>query len=112
MSLIVTATYCALHYKTVKFKISNGYLQKFLKCSAGNSGRSIKLHGSGGDCSEKMLEDLKWSLIKLKNELSKYDPKFIYNMDETGLNPRKLPDRTYLADDEIPKDARCWTFWT
>ena len=27
-------------------------------------------------------------------------------MDETALNPRQLPDRTYLADDEDPKDTR------
>ena len=31
------------------FKLSKGYLQKFLKRSGGNSGRSIKSHGSGGD---------------------------------------------------------------
>ena len=52
------------------------------------------------------MEDLKWQFIKLQNELSNYDLKYIYNMDETGLNPRQLPDRTYLADDEDPKDTR------
>jgi hypothetical protein len=42
----------------------------------------------------------------LRQQLESYDPENIYNMDETGLNFRALPNRAYLAPDENRRDIR------
>ena len=91
-----------------KFKCSRGYLQKYLKRCAGNNGKSMRLHGEGGSCDDDYLqkESVKKKLDELKKMTSNFPLERIWNMDETGLLYKKLPDRTYVADFEDEEETR------
>ena len=71
------------------FKASNGWLESFVKR---NNIRFRKLHGEGGDVSDDTVSDWKSKLAEL---CSGYDPKDIYNMDETGLFFRATTKHSY-----------------
>lgn len=71
------------------FQASNGWLQKF---KIRNSICEKVICGESADVSdEKCLE---WTQSVLKNILEKYDPKDIFNADETGLFFKCIPNRT------------------
>ena len=80
---------------------SNGWLQKFLRRSPMQP--SFQLHGTGGSSLPVGTDD---RMIEIRDVLSQYDPKNIYNMDESGLFYRLGPSRTYLAANESRNDTR------
>ena len=70
---------------------SNGWLSSF---TARHSFRQFKLHGESGSADIAAIEA---HLPGLFRDLAKYDPRDIYNMDETALYYRMAPDRTIAA---------------
>jgi DDE superfamily endonuclease len=63
----------------------------------------VRLHGEAGDVQQDEVEP---KMEQLRQQLESYYPENIYNMDETGLNFRALPNRTYLATGENRRDIR------
>ena len=55
--------------------------------------RSIALHGEAGDVDKDAVFD---SILNICHKLGEFDQDYIYNMDETGLNFKLLPDRSYV----------------
>ena len=49
-------------------------------------------------------------MIEIRDVLSQYDPKNIYNMDESGLFYRLGPSRTYLTANESKRGTRSTEF--
>jgi len=58
--------------------------------------RSVKLWGQAGSAAESGRLG-EWRMAEIRAELATYDPEHIYNMDETGLQYRCLPNRSYIA---------------
>lgn len=78
-----------------EFICSNGWLDRFkhrngiaLKCVVGES----------GSVTEEMTSE--WQKTLLPNVLKQYAPQDIYNMDETGLFFRMIPDKTMAFKDD------------
>ena len=88
--------------KLKKHKVSRGFVQKFLKRSAGNNGKSKRLFGKAGDVDDEDEERIK-ILNSIKSEIKNVHPSYLWNMDESGIQYQKLPDRTYLAKFEKRK---------
>ena len=63
--------------------------------------RSKALHGEAGSVQADLVAD---DIAKLKVEINKYDVENVYNMDETGLFYKLLPNRSYVKP-EHRKDA-------
>ncbi|XP_060844196.1 tigger transposable element-derived protein 6-like [Rhopalosiphum padi] len=82
------------------FKASNGWLQKFRE----RHNISFKnICGEGNSVDTSVVE--KW-LEKLKTLISDYEPKNIFNCDETGLFFRALPDKTLCLKNEICRGGK------
>lgn len=84
------------------FKASNGWLENFLKRF---NLKTINLFGEGGEVNKDdptLLEQLN----KLYEIISTYDPEFIYNMDETGLFYRVIPNFSVLLPSEKSDEVR------
>ncbi len=63
---------------------------------------SKALHGEAGSVEADLVAD---NIAKLKVEINKYDVENVYNMDETGLFYKLLPNCSYVKP-EHRKDAR------
>jgi len=72
----------------IDFKASNGWLQRFRER---NNSYFACISGESGDVPKDVVSDWK---CKLPDIVKGYEPCHIYNMDETGLFYRTLPDRT------------------
>lgn len=70
------------------FKASNGWLEKF---RLRNNIVYRKLNGEAADCP--MEEATSW-METLPQMIAEYEPKDVYNCDETGLLFRAVPDKT------------------
>ncbi|XP_025409934.1 tigger transposable element-derived protein 6-like [Sipha flava] len=82
------------------FKASNGWLEKFRE----RHNISFKnICGEGNSVDTSVVE--KW-LEKLKTLISDYEPKNIFNCDETGLFFRALPDKTLCLKNEICRGGK------
>ena len=84
------------------FKGSWGWYRRFKRR---RGLQHIVLHGEGGEVDKtdpKTLSELK----VLYDEISKYEPDCIYNMDETGLFFRILPKYSVLLPDEDAATTR------
>ncbi len=66
-------------------------------------GNSIRLYGEAADVDVSTVEP---AMRELRSQLSNYQPKDIFNMDESGLFYRAMPARTYLAYNESRKTVR------
>ena len=75
------------------FKASTGFVQKWAQR---HSLRNVALWGQGGSAIEAARQGEE-RMAEIRRELAKYDPDHIYNMDETGLQFRCLPNRAYIA---------------
>ena len=67
--------------------------------------QGVYLHGEGGEVNKEdpaLLEKLN----KLYDEIITYDADRIYNMDETGIVFRMIPNYTYILPNEDVKTAR------
>ena len=78
----------AERYDQANFKASNGWLQRFKER---HNISSAVISGVKGCVDNIVVDDWKERLPDL---ISGYKPGDIYNMDETGLFYRALPDRT------------------
>lgn len=81
------------------FKASESWASKFARKSGW---RSIALHGEAGSVDIKSVQP---AITKLRDKIKEYDPDHVYNMDETGLFFKVLPNRSYVKKSEI-KSAR------
>jgi hypothetical protein len=84
------------------FSASNGWLDRFRKRSGF---RCASLFGEGGDV-DKNDPELILKLRKLEETIDTYDVENIYNMDETGLFYRMVPNYTVLMPNEDISTAR------
>src|SRR5437764_1389529 len=71
-----------------KFKVSNGWLDNFKKR---HNLRQYNIHGKAGSAS---IQDLESMRGRLRQTLRDYDPKDIFNCDETGLFWKMKPSHT------------------
>ena len=78
----------ALLCKEDKFKASNGWLDNFKKW---HNLKQYNIHGEAGSAP---IQDLALMREKLHQTLRDYDPKDIFNCDETGLFWKMKPSRT------------------
>ena len=60
--------------------------------------KSIVLHGEAADVDVETIAD---EMNKLRQKMRTYHPDNIYNMDETGLMYKCLPNRSYVKKDEL-----------
>ena len=83
----------------VGFNASNGWLQGWILRYY--IGKSVKLHGEAADIDLAEAET-KMNVVWQKLAEFRYKPENIFNMDETGLLYRCLPNRSYVlkSDDE------------
>lgn len=84
------------------FSASNGWLQRFLKRSGI---RGVFLFGEGGGV-DKDDPELLGKLKELETQIETFNVENIYNMDETGLFYRMVPNYTLLMPDEDISTAR------
>ncbi len=81
------------------FKASNGWFETWKKNY--QVGESIRLFGEAGDVDMAIIQPI---IDELKQKLSHYKRKNIFNMDESGLLFRTLPSRTYLSPSDGPRE--------
>jgi len=58
--------------------------------------KSVKLWGQSGSAAKAVRKGER-RMAEIGSDLADYDPENIYNMDETGLQYRCLPSRTYIS---------------
>jgi hypothetical protein len=75
------------------FNASNGWFTRWLWRF--NIGKSVKLHGEAADI-DLIEAESKMSVIREQLADAGYKPENVFNMDETGLYYRCLPDRSYI----------------
>ena len=51
------------------------------------------------------MDDVELEIAILREKIKKYDPNNVYNMDETGLFFKVLPNRSYVKEKDC-KNAR------
>jgi len=77
------------------FEASDGWFRNWRRrCLIGVS---TKLYGEAGDVNVAEMEPL---IEQLRDKLRRFSPNNVFNMDETGLFYRALPNRTYLSPAE------------
>lgn len=86
--------------KLSSFTASKGWAVAFVNRHAL---RSVSLSGEGGSAS---ALEVATDMTKLREALTKYDAKCIFNVDETGLFFKLLPRRTYICAYENRKSVR------
>ena len=88
----------ALHDAYVRgldFKASNGWFSNWRWRF--NVSKYVKLHGEAGDVDMQAAEQ---SIDLLRNALLSYDPSNVFNMDESGLCYKTIPNKSYVLQDE------------
>ena len=82
------------------FSASSGWLNRFIKR---HGIKSTRLHGQGGSVNDASIAE---GLAIVRQELAKYAPDNIYNVDETGMFYRLLPRQSYVTKTENKKTVR------
>jgi hypothetical protein len=78
----------------LNFRASNRYIEGLKKRE---NIRFITTHGESESVSPEVVDN--WEK-QLKNEIKGFQPKDVYNFDETALFYRLLPNKTYAFGDE------------
>ena len=78
-----------------EFKASNGWFDDWRQRY--NVKKSVRLHGEAADINIAAVEP---EIETLRCALKEYSPDNIFNMDETGLFFRAIPNHSYLLADE------------
>ena len=64
--------------------------------------KSVTLHGEAADVDAEAIAD---EMNRLRNKIREFHPDNVYNMDETGLMFKCLPNRSYVKKSQV-KTAR------
>uniref|UniRef100_A0A3Q2YW47 HTH CENPB-type domain-containing protein n=1 Tax=Hippocampus comes TaxID=109280 RepID=A0A3Q2YW47_HIPCM len=78
------------------FKTSHGWFEKFKHCTGIHS---VIRHGEAASSDDKAAEAYKESFLKMVEEEG-YVPHQVFNADETGLFWKKMPNRTFIREEE------------
>ena len=95
---------CAIHEAKLRniydFKASDGWFWRWRQRY--NIGKSVPMHGEAGEVN---MEEAEVQMQLMRNAISSggYQLQNIFNMDETALFYRTIPNRTYLLEGD---DAR------
>ncbi|CAB1103823.1 unnamed protein product [Ectocarpus sp. CCAP 1310/34] len=95
-----TATSAAVRERVEDFKAGQRWAKNFVKR---NKIQSVRLHGEAGSVDK---EAIKEGMGEIRALCEKYPARFIFNVDETGLQWKLMPKRTYLSTSENRKTAR------
>ncbi|CAB1099057.1 unnamed protein product [Ectocarpus sp. CCAP 1310/34] len=95
-----TATSAAVRAKVEDFRAGEKWAKNFVKR---NNIHSVRLHGEAGSVN---MAAIKEGMDEVRALCAKYPARFIFNVDETGLQWKLLPRRTYLSTSEDRKTAR------
>ncbi|CAB1111078.1 unnamed protein product [Ectocarpus sp. CCAP 1310/34] len=95
-----TATSAAVRERVEDFKAGERWAKNFVKR---NQIQSVRLHGEAGSVDK---EAIKEGMEEIRALCEKYPARFIFNVDETGLQWKLMPRRTYLSTSEDRKTAR------
>jgi hypothetical protein len=76
------------------FQASNGWFSRWR--NRFSVGKSVRLHGEASDVDINAAEK---PMNELRDKLREFSPENIFNMDETGLFFRTLPNRSYVLQD-------------
>ena len=74
------------------FKASESWEGKFARSQRW---KSRALHGEAGGID---VDDVEPDIAIIREKIKKYDPNNVYNMDETGLFFKVLPNRSYVNE--------------
>jgi len=72
---------------------SPGFIQRW---ASRHRLKSVKLWGQAGSAAEAVRLGER-RMAEIRADLATYDPEHIYNMEETGLQYRYLPNQSYIA---------------
>ncbi|KAL3698729.1 hypothetical protein R1sor_012805 [Riccia sorocarpa] len=91
--LLEKASTLAKHLNLNDFSASNGWLSRFKQR---HDIRMVTLHGEGDDACEEGVNIARCNLPKLITDEG-YEPRDVFNFDETGLFYRQKPQRTLVT---------------
>ncbi|XP_070581983.1 tigger transposable element-derived protein 4-like [Ptychodera flava] len=83
-----------------EFKASNGWLESFSKRN------NLSFHKVSGESADVPQETVDSWTARLPHLIEGYSPRDIFNMDETGVFYRALPDKSYAAKGEDCKGGK------
>lgn len=83
----------ALQESTNEFRASNGWFNRF---KTRHRVKNIQLHGEAASADIGAIEDFKSEFLDIIKD-GNYTPQQVYNMDETALNWKKMPKRTFVV---------------
>lgn len=95
-----TSTSAADKKKLTSFAASEKWAKNFV---SRHGMIHTRLHGEAGSVDDEAIEE---GMAKIRDETKKYDLNNIFNVDETGIFFRLLPNRTFLSKGENRKTAR------
>ena len=93
-NLLSTAEESAMKHNYTSFNASNGWLQRFI---TRHNIRMSSLHGESAEVSQEVVDNWKQNLPELCHGYSDRD---IYNVDETAIFFRMLPNKSYIQTTE------------
>ena len=94
------ATSAAVRARVEDFKAGEKWAKNFVKR---NKVLSARLHGEAGSVDPAAIEK---GMEEVRSLCAKYPARFIFNVDETGIQWKLMPRRTYLSSSEDRKKAR------
>lgn len=98
--LAAPASSAALKAKLKEFKAGDRWARNFVKR---NGLHSQRLHGEAGSVDHAAIKE---GMEEIRALCAKFPPRFIFNVDETGIQWKIMPRRTYLSNHEDRKTTR------
>ena len=98
--LAETATSEAVRARVEDLKAGEKCAKNFVKC---NKIQSVRLHGEAGSVDHAAIKE---GMEEIRALCAKYPARFIFNVDEIGLQWKLMPSRTYLSTKEDRKTTR------
>ena len=98
--LAAPTTSAAVKAELQDFQAGETWAKNFVKR---NGIQSKRLHGEAGSVDREFIKE---EMDEMKALCAKYPARFIFNVDETGIQWKLMPRRTYLSSSENRKTAR------
>ena len=95
-----TATSEAVRARVEDFKAGEKWAKNFVRR---NKIQSLRLHGEAGSVDHAAIKE---GMEEIRALCAKYPARFIFNVDEIGLQWKLMPSRTYLSTKEDRKTTR------